>query len=136
VKKLLVFIGCLALVSLVNCNQKEKYTLTFKLHDTSISGIHMAYAKLVLIYGNETDQALYSGSSSFSSNTGIIIINDIEENEDYSYAYYVFIDTDDSSFGSTNPVSETGDRIAHSFIDMDDDYTITIDSANGDWATK
>ena len=63
-KKLLVIIGCMAFLSLVNCNKPE-YTLTLLLNYSSVSDGDKAYAKLVAEGGDYDAEAEYSGMRTF-----------------------------------------------------------------------
>jgi hypothetical protein len=107
-KKLLVFIGCLALVSLVNCN-KSKYTLTLALDNSSGNGY----------------TAEYSGKAIFSGNYAAIIIEDIEE---ATYTLYTFIDDNNHITDPNNPKPDTGDPYNSQTIIMEDDITLPISS--------
>jgi hypothetical protein len=120
-KKLLLFICCLALVSLVNCN-KDKYTLTIALNDSATSGNYTAYAKLVGQGDADTATAKYSGSGNTINGAGTITIEDIEED---TYTWYIFID-------STTPngaTVDTGDRAAGGLdIEINDDMPLSVTS--------
>jgi hypothetical protein len=122
-KKLLVFIGCLALVSLVNCN-KSKYTLTLALDNSSGNG-YTAYSKLVTEGGDENSTAEYSGKAIFSGNYAAIIIEDIEE---ATYTLYTFIDDNNHITDPNNPKPDTGDPYNSQTIIMEDDITLPISS--------
>jgi hypothetical protein len=122
-KKLLVFIGCLALISLVNCN-KDKYTLTLVLNNTSGVSGDTAYTKLVTPGGNENSTAEYSGSSIFVSNYATIIIEDIE---DATYTLYTFID-EDGNCNVSDPKPDSGDPFNSQTIIMEDDVNLPISS--------
>ncbi|MFH0975118.1 MAG: hypothetical protein V1874_04965 [Spirochaetota bacterium] len=131
-KKLLLFICCMALVSFVNCN-KDTYTLTVYISST-VGTNYTAYAKLVSEGGSENTAPEYSGSSALiSPGVATITIDDIEDN---TYTLYTFLDNNTTGQADpANPVAESGDYESNFYygasITMDDDAVITASNWTG-----
>jgi hypothetical protein len=128
-KKLLLVVCCLALVSFVSCKDDDKkYKITVHLNKNGVDG-RTAYAKIGADGASiNASTAEYSGSAVFIGTQATLTIDDIEEG---TYSAYIFIDADGDSSVTLLPDCDSDYATGESSTKIDDDREDTV--LDGDW---